>query len=255
MNTSGGWAPVLLIVTVAAPPAGAVLTALMAGRAGERAARATIAGAAIGLLAAIALLVAVGTTGPAWALVGDGAGLQAGRVAALLLALVALVGLVVPSFAARYLAGDPRHARFFLLAGLTVGATAAMVAAATLAGLVAAWVLAGAGLIALITHERGLPSARTAARRAAMCFTVGDGALVLALVLVLATVGDLDLRDPAAAADRLTGADVGGLALGPVVAMLVVIAALVRSAQVPVGTAVANWYTFFSYSLAGSTMM
>lgn len=235
MSSSGGWAPVLLILAVAAPGAGALATALAARRAGERAARASIAGAGLGLAAALLLLVAVGLDGPAWVLVGADAGLNAGRLAALLLVLIALVGLLVPAFASRYLTGDPRHARFFLLTGLTVTATAAMVAAATLAGLVVAWVLAGAGLVALIAHERDLPASRVAARRAAGCFTIGDGALVLALVLVLATAGDLDLRDTTAAARQLGGEEVAGIALGPLVAFLVVIAALVRSAQIPFG--------------------
>lgn len=235
MSTSGGWAPVLLVTAVAAPVTGALVTAVLAPRAGERAAGASIAGGALSLLAALALLVVVGVDGPVWALVGSDAGLQAGRLAALLLVLIGLVGLVVPAFASRYLAGDPRHTRFFALTGATVTATAAMVAAATLAGLVAAWVLAGAGLVALIAHERALPASRTAARRAAACFTIGDGALVVALALVLATVGDLDLRDPGAAARQLDGQAIAGVDLGPLVAVLVVVAVLVRSAQVPVG--------------------
>lgn len=234
MNTSGGWAPFLLVIAVAAPLAGALATAALSRRLGERAAATSIAGGALGLLAALPLLVAVGVDGPVSVLAGD-AGLHAGRLGALLLVLIGVVGLVVPAFASRYLAGDPRHTRFFVLTGVTISATAAMVAAATLAGLVVAWVIAGAGLVALIAHERGLPAAGAASRRAAACFTVGDGALVLALVLVIATIGDLDLRDPAAAARQLEGATVGGIGLGPLVAVLVVIAALVRSAQVPVG--------------------
>lgn len=235
MNSSGGWAPVLLIVAVLAPAAGALVTALTTARRGERAAKAAVAGAGAGLLAAIALLVVVALGDPAWVLLGSDVGLSAGRLAAVLLVLIAIVGLVVPAFAARYLAGDPRFARFFLLTGITVTATAAMVAAATIAGLVVAWVIAGAGLVALIAHERDLPASRVAARRAAWSFTLGDGALVLAGVLVLATVGDLDLRDTTAAAAQLEGREVAGLALGPLVAVLVVIAALVRSAQVPFG--------------------
>lgn len=228
---------ILLVLAVLAPLAGAALTLALAPRLGERAATATVAACAVALLAAVALLVAVGAGGEVAiaAAGGEGAGLAADRLAAVLLVLVTLVGLVVTAFAIRYLQGDPRHARFFALTGLCVTATSVMVAAASLTVMTVAWVLAGAGLVGLLVHERGLRSAQVAGRKAVVAFTISDGALVLATLLVLATAGDLSLRDTTEAAAAIAGREVLGLPLGDVVAVLVVVAAIARSAQFPLG--------------------
>jgi NADH:ubiquinone oxidoreductase subunit 5 (subunit L)/multisubunit Na+/H+ antiporter MnhA subunit len=236
MSASGGIIPAVLAVAVLAPTAAAALASLLIRGGGERGAQAAVAGTALGTLAAAVVLVAVAAGDPVFLGFGDGAGLAAGRLAGVLLVLVLLVGLVVQVFATRYLQGDPRYARFFVLTAVAVSATAAMVSAGTIVVLAVAWVLAGAALVGLLAHERGLPAARRAARRGAAIFTIGDGALVLAAALIVAAVGDLSLRDTSAAAAALEGREVLGLSLPALVATLIVIAALARSAQVPFGS-------------------
>jgi NADH:ubiquinone oxidoreductase subunit 5 (subunit L)/multisubunit Na+/H+ antiporter MnhA subunit len=236
MSASGGIFPAVLAGAVLAPLAGAVLATVLIRLGGEGGARAAVAATGLGTLGAAAVLVAVAAGDPVFLVLGDGAGLAAGRPAGVLLVLVLAVGLVVQAFATRYLQGDPRFARFFVLSALAISATAAMVSAGSVVVLAAAWVAAGAALVGLLAHERDLPSARRATRRAAVIFTIGDGALVLATVLIVATVGDLSLRDTGAAAAALDGRDVLGAGLPALVAGLVVLAALARSAQVPFGS-------------------
>ena len=180
---------------------------------------------------AVVLLLVVALDGPV-ALVTETdsgratAGLTADRVSAVLLALVTGVLAIVQAFAQRYLSGDPRAPRFFALSSLTAAATAAAICAATFSGFVVAWCLAGLGLCLMLAHRSDLPQAREGVRRTASALAIGDGALLLALALVLLTGPDLDLRAP----DVARFSDQG---LTFVVAALIGICALARSAQVP----------------------
>lgn len=218
------------------------LAVLAGGRRHDRLLDASVAAGAAALVAAVAVGIAVVVDGPVTAVVTvDGTavlGLVADRVTALLAFLVAGVNVVVQGFARRYLEGDPRAHRFFALAGLTAAATLVMVSSATLSGLIVAWVLAGLATTALLAHRAAdLPAARLGVRRTRLAFAVGDAALVVAGVLVLLTIGELDLRNvgaetPTLAAERLL--DLPGLpSVGAAVAVLLVVAALARSAVAP----------------------
>ena len=158
--------------------------------------------------------------------VGSGvAGLEADRVAVVLLLLVFGISTIVQAFAVRYLAGDPRAAWFTAGAGLLTGASAGLVTATTLVGLAVGWTAAGIALCLLLGTYRQLPSARDGVRRTATAFLIGDAALWAAVGLVAARQGTVNLRD--LAAQPLNGP------LAAVVAVLIVVAALSRSAQFP----------------------
>ncbi len=146
-----------------------------------------------------------------------------------LLTLGCGVGAVVQSFSLRYLQADPRAPRLAAAANLVVTATSLVATAGSLALLVGAWVAAGTAFVAAVGYRRDLPGVRESVACTARCFAVGDSALVAALAVVWVRVGDVDLVSPGAiraAAGRLGG-------LGTVVALLVVTAALCRSAQGP----------------------
>ncbi len=225
----------LVLLAVAALPALAGLAALLLGESRSTlAARLAVALTAAAFCAALALSVAVALDGPVSAVLehGDGravGGLYADRVGVVLLLLVCAVSTVTQAFAGRYLQGDLRATHFFAATGLLTAATVAMVTAATLIGLAAAWTLAGVGLCLLLGLYRGLPAAAEGVRRTVRAFAIGDGALWLAVAIATATWGDLDLRRLAAQAPSLTS-DSAALAL---VACLLVVAALARSAQLP----------------------
>ncbi len=225
----------VLLVLVAVGPALAGLAALLVGpRRGALAARLATASTGLAFGAALAVAIAIGLDGPVSAVVerSDGravVGLYADRVGVALLLLVCGVSAVTQAFARRYLHGDVRAARFFAATGLLTAATAAMVTAATLVGLAVAWTVAGIALCVLLGMYGDLPAAREGVRRTARAFAFGDAALWLAVAIAVAAWGNLDLRRLPEQAPSLT---TDGTTLA-VVACLLVVAALARSAQLP----------------------
>ncbi len=229
----------LLIVAAAMPAVAAGLIGLLRPD-GDTAGRWAVRAAVVAALAAIGVAILVATGGAVEAVIpgaGDSPlmGLHADRVGAVLALLTTTVGLVVQSFARRALDGDVRARRFFVLTALLTSATTTVALATTLGLLVVSWIAAGASLAALVAHRSEWQPAARAARRTRRSLLVGDSALVAVAVLVIASVGDLDLRSSQAAAESLAGAWSGGPFGGllPVVAVLVTVAGVSRSALVP----------------------
>ncbi|MTD44845.1 sodium:proton antiporter [Conexibacter sp. W3-3-2] len=227
----------LLPLAVGAPAlAGIAVLLAPARRLRSGGAHAAAAGSLLGLALTVALAVDVLGGGPVtWTPGGspDGPGLLADRVSVLLLLLVLGVSAVVQAYTARYLCGDPRQRRLVVTAAGTTTAAAAMVGAATLTVLAAAWCAAGLGLLALLAQRADLPAARVGLQRTARTFAIGDLALLAAVAIVLATAGDPSLRDPGAAAAALDTATVAGVDAATLVACLLVLAAIARSALLP----------------------
>jgi NAD(P)H-quinone oxidoreductase subunit 5 len=230
-----------LVIVVPALPAVAAAAIAVARPDGERSSRWGVGAASVAFAAAIVVAVVVAVSGPVAAVVegGDGdalVGLHATRVTALVGLLTTGVGLVVQSFAARNLQGDLRERRFFGLASLLTAATTSVAFAATLGLLGAAWIVAGLALAALVTHRSTWRPARRSARRTLRSLWVGDGALLVATLLAVVSIGEVDLRSPAGAAEELANASIpvlGGSVLS-VVAVLLTVAGISRSALVPV---------------------
>jgi len=133
------------------------------------------------------------------------------HLAAALLLLIFGVSSVAQGFAVRYLAGDDRATWFTCGALLLTSAAAAMASATTFVGLALGWTGVGLALCLLLATYRELPAARDGVRRTVLAFAVGDGALWLAVALH----------------------EFAGEAARPVIAVLIVAAALSRSAQIP----------------------
>ena len=158
-------------------------------------------------------------------------GLSANRLTVTLVALVLGIGAIVQSFSVRYLRTDPRSSRFVIGAGVLVASMSVVADSITLMGLLIGWVLASIGFLVIVGYRPDLPGVRPSARRTAIAFLIGDGALVVATVIVVRRVGNIALVGPASlshVASSLGGADT-------VVALLVVVAALARCAQGPFG--------------------
>jgi NADH:ubiquinone oxidoreductase subunit 5 (subunit L)/multisubunit Na+/H+ antiporter MnhA subunit len=173
--------------------------------------------------ATVALLARVVADGPV-----EAAGLVFDRLTAVLAVLVVGVSAIVAIFASRYLSDDPRLGRFQASIALTTAGTVVFATAASLEVLVCGWLVATLGFLLLLAHRRDVTGGREALRRAAGAFAIGDAALLGAAGIALATVGSLDLREPAAAAAALSEAGVA-----EIVAVLLVVAALARCAQLP----------------------
>ena len=233
--------PETFLIVVPALPVIAAAAIALARPAGERASRWAVRAAAVAFTAAVVVAVVVAVSGPVAAVVegGDGdalIGLHASRVTAPLGLLTTGVGLVVQSFASRNLQGDLFGRRFFVLASLLTAATTSVAFAATLGLLCAAWIVAGLALAALVTHRATWQPARRSSRRTLRSLWVGDAALLAATLLAVASVGEIDLRSPAEAATELASASIpvlGGHVL-TVVAVLLTVAGISRSALVPV---------------------
>ncbi|MGI8810688.1 MAG: proton-conducting transporter membrane subunit [Acidimicrobiales bacterium] len=233
--------PETLLILVPALPVIASVVIAVARPVGERASRWGVRTAAAAFAAAVVVAVVVAVSGPVAAVVegGDGQalfGLYASRVTSLLGLLTTGVGLVVQSFAGRNLQGDLFARRFFALASLLTAATTSVAFAATLSLLCAAWIVAGLALAALVTHRATWLPARRSSRRTLRSLWVGDGALLVATLVAVVSVGEIDLRSPAGAARELADASIpvlGGNVLW-VVAVLLTVAGISRSALVPV---------------------
>lgn len=210
----------LLMAVVITPAVIAALAFVFGAGAPRRFGQAGALTAAAGFLASVVLAVQSGR-GATVALPGAEFGVD--RLSAVLLLLIFGVSAIVQAFAVRYLAGDPRQPWFVAGAGLLTAASAGLATAATLVSLAFSWTLAGLALCLLLGTYWHLPAARDGVRRTATAFVIGDLALWAAVIAATASWGTVDLRD----LDRIDGP------LVAVLGLLVVLAALSRSAQVP----------------------
>ncbi|MFP5370131.1 MAG: proton-conducting transporter membrane subunit [Actinomycetes bacterium] len=241
--------PEMLLIAVPALPAIAAVAIVVAQPAGwstptvsvgERSLRWGLRAASAAFALAVVVAVVVAVDGPFAVVVegGDGdalVGLHASRVTSLLGLLTTGVGLVVQSFAGRNMQGDLRGRRFFVLASLLTAATTSVAFAATLGLLCASWIAAGIALAALVAHRATWQPAPRAAQRVRRNLQVGDGALLVATLLTVVSAGEIDLRSPAGAATELANAAIPMLGWNvlPVVALLLTVASISRSALVP----------------------
>ncbi len=220
---------------VLAPLLGAAVSA-SGGRVPGRRCRTATALAWLSALLAFVTAVSVALRGP-FVVAVDSAhgepvlGLWANQLTVAVMVLVCAVGAVVQSFSLRYLQGDRTAPRFFAAANVVVAAMAVVCTSATVTLLVGAWVIAGAAFVVVLGCRPDLPGVRAATRRALRMFAVGDLALLVALLLMWARAGNIDLVSPGAL--RGAAGHLGGLTMP--VALLVVVAALTRSAQGPLG--------------------
>ena len=227
-----------LLLMVVGPALVGLAAWAFGARAPRFAGRLGAATAALGFVGAAALAAQTGGGEPVTAHLGP-LTLVADRLAAVLLLLVFGVSTIVQAFAVRYLAGDPRAPWFIAGAGLLTAASAGLMTAGTLVGLAAFWTAAGASLCMLLATYWHLPAARDGVRRTVIAFAIGDLALWTAVILATAAWGRIDLTAARGRIDLTAvhagqfGPDQYGGALVPVFALLVVVAALSRSAQIP----------------------
>jgi len=194
--------------------------------------RLALGGAAAAVAASLALLVTV----PDGGAVALGGLMLVDRARALIALLAATIAVLVIGYASRALAGDGQQVRFVRLASLLTAATMTIALAGNLVVLVVAWIAVGQVLIALLGHYR-TPAARQAVDRTRRTFLVADGALLVALIVVLVSIGpvafDTGLDSAAAELAAIALPGMGGLRLLDLVAVLIVVAAIGRSALIP----------------------
>ncbi len=248
-------------IMIAAPLAGAILLALSAGRAGKKAAG-TVGCAAV----LVSLIAAIRASWPLFvdafpSLASSAGGVALERtaggaafvsehlytwfavdrlsvdlafkldaLAALMVLVVTGVGFLIHLYAAAYMADDADCARFFCYMNLFVAAMLTLVLADNLVLLYLGWEGVGVCSYLLIGFWYQHPATGAAARKAFIVTRVGDAALMIAMLLVAFELGTLQLDE--IAVEAVASWPLGG-ATATTVAALLLVAALGKSAQLP----------------------
>lgn len=214
-----------------------VLLAISPAFSGRRAGQlAVLALAGSTLISALGLVAAARGARPSlilpWLTVGGRSfafALALDPLGALVATLVSVVALVVFTYAASYMAEDPREARFFTIFSLFAGAMLTLVLAADLLTLFIAWELVGLCSYLLVGFWFERPGVPSAATKAFLTTRLADEAMLLGVLLLAGSVGTGRIDAVLAAA---TG---GKLPTGLLVAaaLLLFTGAAGKSAQVP----------------------
>lgn len=183
------------------------------------------------LLATVIALAALSATALVWQTVQPEPfhlpGMTIDRLSAALTLLVATVGAVTLRFSIRYLDGEPGQRRFLWWLAFSVAMAYLLMLSTNLLLLFAAWSLTSMGLHRLLTHYPDRPEALPPARKKFLISRLGDVALLAAIGLIWHHWNTLDLHV------FLAAAQTGPRGALVAVALLIVIAALTKSAQFP----------------------
>jgi NAD(P)H-quinone oxidoreductase subunit 5 len=196
----------------------------------DRAIKAASLGVAIGLLA----VAGVGLTGPSRSSLlgagGIGVSLHVDALSAIMLLLVSFVGLVVVRYSRNYLDGDPGHVRFTQWLLLTLASVELLLISGNLALLILAWVATSLSLNKLLLFYGERTAAQWAARKKFVASRIGDLCLIIAVALLYARFGTLEIPDVVSAARLDATPPSWSVTLA---ALLVVTTATLKSAQLP----------------------
>jgi NAD(P)H-quinone oxidoreductase subunit 5 len=147
-------------------------------------------------------------------------------VSAVMLVLAAFLAVAVIRFSANYLGGNPDQGRFFKWLSVTAGCVLLLVVSGNLALFVLSWMGVSMALHKLLTFYPDRPAALMAARKKFLFSRLGDIALLAALWFAWRAFGTLDYAALFAGASREE-------APLQTIALLLVVAAVLKSAQFP----------------------
>eukprot|EP01035_Chromulina_nebulosa_P032845 gene32844-43913_t len=145
-----------------------------------------------------------------------------------MLVLVSFIGWVVVRYSATYLDGEPRQGAFNGWLCLTLASVQMLILSGNLILFTLAWIATSLFLHRLLLFYPERTAARRAAAKKFVVARIGDGALIIAAVLLTLAYGTIDIAPILGAARAGTG---GGLATGA--AACLAVAALLKSAQFP----------------------
>jgi NADH:ubiquinone oxidoreductase subunit 2 (subunit N) len=217
-----------LLVALLVPVLAAVL-ALVARRAPDRTPRILLGVATAGAAVAAASTAAA----PVEVAGGTAGALLLDRVASVVLLGALVVGWAAVTQAVRSIDVDGERRRTVALACVLVAGTALVAVASGALALAVGWIGSGAALVALLARRGSGGAAGAARRRVARSLVVGDVALVAALALVVAATGSWQVAGGPSVAGSLASSSPMGLPAADVVAVLLVVAGVARSALVP----------------------
>ncbi len=198
-----------------------------------RTAAAYAEGAAIGALLitifACGILIGAGPgDSPLLGLLGVGVSVRLDVVSAAMLLLVGFIGWIVVRYARTYLDGEARQNVFSIWLLATLAAVLLLVQAGNVLQFLGAWVATSLCLHKLLLFYPARVAAQRAARKKFVTARVGDAALFVAGVLLIAAYGTTQIYEILKLARLGTG---GGLAIAA--AAFIALAAVLKSAQFP----------------------
>ena len=164
---------------------------------------------------------------------GIGFGLYLDSLSSAMFCLVSFVGLIVVAYSRNYMDGDPRHDRFTQYLCQTLAAVLLLIVSGNLFQLALAWIATSVALQKLLLFYSERRAAAMAGRKKFIASRLGDVCIVAAMVFLYRAFGSADYAVvfSGATALRTTGAAVP-MSL-EAAALLLVFAALFKSAQFP----------------------
>jgi NAD(P)H-quinone oxidoreductase subunit 5 len=163
---------------------------------------------------------------------GTGLALYLDSVSAIIFVLVSFIGLIVVNYSRNYLDGDPGQIRFTRWLCLTLAAVLMLIISGNLFQFALAWIATSLSLHRLLVFYGERPNAVLAARKKFVASRLGDLCLIGAMVLLHGAIGTLDYAGIFSAADAMRASGIVPNSV-QIAALLLVIAALLKSAQFP----------------------
>ncbi len=184
--------------------------------------------ASFGVAALSALLLVTQGSGTS-ALIGVwgfGLSVRLDAVSAIMLVLVSFIGWIVLRYSATYMDGEARQGAFTGWLSATLASVLLLVMSGNLVQLLAAWIATSLMLHQLLLFYPERTTAQRAARKKAVVARISEGALAIAVVLLIASYGTTDI------ATILSSAQANTLTI--IAALLIALAAVMASAQFPI---------------------
>src|SRR3989338_5357701 len=148
----------------------------------------------------------------------------------LMLMVVTLIGTMIQLYSTGYMHDDPRFSRFFAYLSLFCASMLTLVLAGHFVLLYAGWELVGLCSYLLISFWFEKPAAAAAGRKAFITTRVGDTGLLVGILLLAWTTGQLHFSELGAIRAQLLPQQAGLLTA---ISLLVFLGAVGKSAQVP----------------------
>ncbi len=194
---------------------------------------ASIAALAFALATAVTVATYGPVTSPTLGFGGGGFSVHVDSLSAVMLSLVAFIGVIVVRYSRNYLDGDPGHVRFTRWLLLTLTSVLMLIIAGNIVLLILAWIATSLSLKKLLLFYPQRAAAQRAAAKKSWISRIGDVSLILAAGLLYAEFGTLETAAIGEAA-RAAAVNAQTSLLVTAAALLIALTALLKSAQLPV---------------------
>lgn len=227
----------LLPLLALAAPTVLAATALMAQstqaprRISDIAVMAAATAFAVAIVSGLVFVFTGAVNSPTLGAAGIGVSVRIDALSAIMLVLVAFIGVVVVRYSRNYLDGDHGQVQFTRWLLLALSFVLTLILAGNLALLILAWIATSLALNKLLVFYPERPAAQRAAGKKFWISRAGDFCLIVAATLLYSRFGTLDIASLADAA-RASSTAQTSLSV-TIAALLIVVTAVLKSAQLP----------------------